>query len=126
MSTEPFTLVVKIEDVKVFQEVWDAFRKDSSFHGAKITAAGWGHAFRERDKYKEVAEAAFKDGKSFGIVFDELPSTIHIGEKCFYHAGIGVFSAAPPPNQFNGEWYPSYDELRKAYPTLPEDPYELP
>jgi hypothetical protein len=126
MKKEPFTVILKIVDEEAFKEIWKFFRDDRPLHGARITAAGWGHAFDERDKYKAVAEAAFKDGKSFGLVFDELPETIVVDDKCFHHVGHGVFSTTQVPNQFQGEWYPHYDDLRKAYPKLPEDPYGLP
>lgn len=126
MNDKYLTLVLRLENEEGVKEIFEAFKGNDYFHGTRIRAAGWGHAFDERDKYKAVAEAAFKDGKSFGLVFDELPETIVVDDKCFHHVGHGVFSTTQVPNQFQGEWYPHYDDLRKAYPKLPEDPYGLP
>lgn len=127
MNDKYLTLVLRLENEEGVKEIFEAFKSNEYFHGTRIRAVGWEHSMQERDKYKAAAEAAFRDGRSGGLVFGELPNYIVVGEgKVFHHAGHGVFSTMPEPNQFQGEWYPHYDDLKRAYPILPEDPYDLP
>lgn len=113
IDTTKLTIRLHIENKEEMGPIWEAFKKGLNFFGTKIMASGWGDYFKERDAYKEVAEAAMKE-ENIGFYPEYDP--IELDGKIFHQCPFGVWSTNED-RPLEGEWYPSEDALKKAYNT---------